>query len=273
VNTPKTQNNQRNAIVYVDYENILELLNAYHKTPLELDFFRVIQSQLKTAGLKVMDFIVYGNFEKKSTSGRHQTFLRAMGFQTRHASNNGKNSADLELTVDALRDLYRNPSIEIFVIISSDRDIIPLLKAIKYEGKLSYLISTKNGFNRVVAEYADIHAYIEDIFGIYTPAKVANTPVSFKETFEAGELTAERVERAREVARHLFNSNIWKRSTETEEPVSLTGYINVLARIVNRFPGEILNDFKVAHQLKLVTIYQSPEQRLYIKEGEKAVDS
>jgi hypothetical protein len=108
-----------NAMVYVNCENIFELLKVYyHKDPLEIGLFRVIQSRLAEAGFKVMDFIVYGNFEKKSTNGNQQTFLQAMGFQTCHASNNGKNSGDLELTVDALKDLYRKPNVDIFVIIS-----------------------------------------------------------------------------------------------------------------------------------------------------------
>lgn len=89
-----------------------------------------------------------------------------MGLQTRHASNDGKNSGDLELTVDALRVLYKNSNINFFVIISSDRDIIPLLKAIKYENKTSYVLSTQNGFNKTVAEYADFHEYIEEIFNL-----------------------------------------------------------------------------------------------------------
>ncbi|HEX3045820.1 MAG TPA: NYN domain-containing protein [Bacillota bacterium] len=258
-----------NGIVLIDYENISELLRLYGKDPLELDFFGVMQQRLKESGLSIIDWIVYSNFEKRTMPNKQQTLLRSMGFQTRQASANGKNSGDLELTVEALRILYRNPSVQVFVIVSSDRDIIPLLKAIKYEGKGSYLISTRTGFNRIVAEYADLHEYVEEIFGIHTPARVENPPVIFEETIETGEFTEERVERAREVARHLYHSHIWKRSAETEEPVSLIGYINVVARIINRLPGEILNDFKVAHQLKLVTIYQDQEQRLFLREGEE----
>jgi uncharacterized LabA/DUF88 family protein len=117
-----------NAIVFVDYENISALLKKYGKDPLEIDFFRVIQTKLKEANLHIIDFTVYGNFEKKTFNNKQQTLLRIRGLQTRHTSNNGKNSGDLELTVDAIRALYKNPSITVFVIISSDRDIIPPFK-------------------------------------------------------------------------------------------------------------------------------------------------
>jgi uncharacterized LabA/DUF88 family protein len=161
----QTKNSPLRAIIYANYENILELLKNYGKNPLEIDFFRVIQDRLAAAGLKVIDFIVYGNFEKRSSSGDHQSILQGMGLQTRHVSDNRKNSGDLELTVDALKDLYKNSNIDIFIIISSGRDIIPLLKTIKYKNKLSYVISTQNRFNQTVAQYTDFHEYIEDFLG------------------------------------------------------------------------------------------------------------
>lgn len=267
------KNGLMNAVVYVDYENISELLKKYGKDPLDIDFFKVIKVKLKESKLNIIDFIVYSNFEKKSFNNKQQTLLRTMGLQTRHASNNGKNSGDLELTVDALRALYKNPSINVFVIISSDRDIIPLLKAIKYENKVSYVLSTKNGFNQIVAEYADFHEYLEDMFGLTADMiKEEKESDEFLLGLEPVKIGEEEIERAKEVSKHFYNSHIWKKSTQHEEPINLKGYINVISRIVNRFPGEILNDFKVAHQLKYVTIYQDQNHRLYLKQGERMED-
>jgi uncharacterized LabA/DUF88 family protein len=265
------KNRQLNAMVYVDYENILELLKIYGKDPLEIDFFRVIQSRLMAAGVKIIDFLVYGNFEKKAAGGNQQTFLRAMGLQTRHASNNGKNSGDLELTVDALKDLYKNPNIDIFVIISSDRDIIPLLKAIKYENKLSYVYSTHNGFNQIVAKYADFHEYIEAIFQLALPEPVALVQDMAGGFGEADPEAAgtENIQRAREVAHYFYHSHIRARAAILGKPVSLKGYLDVVARVVKRSPESVFNDFKLAHALKYITIYRDPERGLCLKEGEQ----
>ena len=280
------KNKQRNAMVYVDYENILELLKIYQKSPLEIDFFRVIQSHLILAGIKIIDFLVYGNFEKRNAGGNHQTFLRAMGLQTRHASNHGKNSGDLELTVDALKDLYKNPNIDIFVIISSDRDIIPLLKTIKYENKLSYVFSTQNGFNQIVARYADFHEFIEPIFQLVPPEPVAfcqelaGFPIDLSSSCNNGfpgnfdkfgpeAVSAGQIKRAHEVAHYFYHSHIRAKSAILGKPVSLKGYLEVVTRVVKRSPEQVLNDFKLAHSLKLVTIYRDPERGLCIKEGEE----
>lgn len=268
----QAKNELPHAVVYTDYENIRELLKSFGKDPLEMDFFKVIQDKLTADGLNIIDFIIYGNFERKTTNCKHQTQLRAMGLQTRHACNNGKNSGDLELTVDVLKDLYKNPNINIFVMISSDRDIIPLLKAIKYENKLSYVFSTQNGFNQTVAKYADYHEYLEDIFQLdpLDPSTLLQEPTDAVIEIEDIDVKAVNpvdIGRAQEVARYFYQSNIWKRASVLGEPVSFKGYLDVITRVIHRFRGDIIADFKLAHCLKYVTIYQDPKRGLCLKQG------
>ena len=74
--------------------------------------------------------------------------------------------------------------------------------------------------------------------------------------------------RAKEVARYFYRSRIRERAAAAGEPVNLKGYLGVVARIVNRTPGEIMDDFKLAHCLKYLTIYQDPKRGLCLKEGE-----
>jgi uncharacterized LabA/DUF88 family protein len=270
----QSKNELLNAVVYADYENILELLKAFGKDPLEMDFFKVIQDKLVADGLNIVDFIIYGNFEKKQSNCKHQTYFRSLGLQTRHSCNNGKSSSDLELTVDVLKDLYKNHNINIFIMISSDRDIIPLLKAIKYENKLSFIISTQNGFNQTVAKYADSHEYIEDIFQL-EPLDPSLYQQDETETIiniddiDVKTANPMDISRAQEVARYFYQSHIWKRASLLGEPVSLKGYLDVISKVVHRFRGDILDDFKLAHCLKYVTIYQDPKRGLCLKQGIK----
>ena len=272
--TVQINNDLLNAMVYTDYENILELLKKFGKDPLKMDFFKVIQDKLVAGGLNIVDFIIYGNFEKKVSNSKYQTHFRALGLKTRHTCNNGKNSSDLELTVDVIKDLYRNQNINIFVLISSERDIIPLLKAIKYENKLSYVISTQNGFNQTVAKYADFHDYIENIFQLEPPDPAMYhqdaTEIMIKiDDFDVKALNPVDIGRAQEVARYFYRSNIWKRASVLGEPVSLKGYMDVISKVIHRFRGDILEDFKMAHCLKYVTIYQDPQRGLCLKQGVK----
>ncbi|HEX3047828.1 MAG TPA: NYN domain-containing protein [Bacillota bacterium] len=258
-----------NTIVYVDYENISELQKQVMKDAPDMEFFRIIQAKLQESRLKVIDFIVYGNFEKDSFNQRLQTLLRGRGFQTRHVVNNPNSSRDVGITVDALRTLYKNPNISVFVLIPGGREFIPLLKTFRYENKISYVLSTKNGFNQAVAEYANVHEFIEDIFQLPNP-KPQDELDELRLTTDPANLDQGQIKRAQEVSRYFYNSHIWRRSLEQAEPINLNGYIQVASRIVNRSANEILDDFKVAHLLEYVMIYQDLNRHvLYIKQGRR----
>jgi uncharacterized LabA/DUF88 family protein len=278
--------NRLSAMVYMDYENIREFLQPYGKTLLQMNFFPLILNKFKQDGLKVIDFMVYGDFERGFQRSKQQTYLRSLGLQTRQSSSNGKNTSDLELTVDTIRTLYKTPRVDVFVIIISGRDIIPLLKAIRLEGKLSYLLSTKNSFNRIVAEYADLSESIEDIFHlapveqkplaldpVLDPAFLTTTgcldPANSALTYEDAAHTSAAVERAKEVARMFYTSQIWRRAVQLNEPVNLSGYTQAITKAVRGYSGDILDSFKLAHALQFITIYHGPNQKLFIKEGAK----
>lgn len=258
-----------NACVYVDYENIFQLLKKYGTNPMQIEFFTKIKNRLRNnLQLNIIDFIVFGNFERSQLfESNHQTRLQSMGVQTRHTSNNGKNSGDLELTVYALTTLYKNKNVDVFVIISSDRDIIPLIKAIKAENKISYVITTKNGFDRIVAEYADFHEYIEDIFGLTEDMVIENSTDKLLD-YHFDTLTHEQIERAKEVSRFFYHSKIWEHYITDGVKVSLSGYAPMLTTVTSRLKEEIIDDFKVAHYLKYVTLYEDEQKGICIKEGE-----
>lgn len=57
-----------------------------------------------------------------------------------------KNSTDMALTVEIMRDLLTNPSIDLFIIASADSDYIPVMKEVKEKGK-EVIILTQNNAN------------------------------------------------------------------------------------------------------------------------------
>ncbi|MCL6589793.1 MAG: NYN domain-containing protein [Firmicutes bacterium] len=163
-----------NAVVFVDYENIYELLKQYGKDPVEINFFKIVPGKLKESNLKIIDFIIYNNPARKLLNNRQQMLLQNLGFKIRHVANCSRNSRCLKLAIDALQVLYENSRVSVFVIISNDWNFIPLMEVFKKEKKLSYVVSTKQGCNKPVAEYADFHQDLEEIFNLTTKVKVAN---------------------------------------------------------------------------------------------------
>lgn len=258
-----------NATIHIDYENIFELLRKYGTNPLEINFFPVILDKFKnTYKLNIIECVAYCNFEKKSLQGRHQTILHNLGIQTRHAASNGKNCGDLMLTVKTLTTLYKNPNIDVFVIISSDRDMIPLLEAIKYENKTTYVLSTKYGFNPVVSCYADYHEYIEDIFDLKPEMMVKETERNFDLYIMQNNHNEKDIENAKEVSRLLYSSNVWRTYEKEGNPITLKGYLKIISPKIGGDTGQVIRYFELAHHYKYITIYEDQNKGLCLKKGD-----
>ncbi|AFM40483.1 hypothetical protein Desaci_1467 [Desulfosporosinus acidiphilus SJ4] len=260
--------------VFIDYENIFKRLQSYGKTPTQIDFFNVINKRLEEQyALNIVDNIAYCNFERTEMfDSNHQTELQSIGLQTRHTSNNGKNSADLEMTVDALKTLYKNPKIEVFILISCDRDLIPLIKAIKEENKISFVLSTKNGFDKIVTKYADFHEYIEDIFNLSKEIQVlvgqeltGDKILDSANAINIEELQQEVIDNAKNVSGLLYKSDKWRK--HDINPVGLIGYSQLLTNKLSKLRDDVVEYFKCAHALKYVEIYIGEDKQLYLREG------
>ena len=271
-----------NTKVYVDFENIYTILKKSGHDPLEIGFFEVLRRKMEAEGMYINDFIVYANFEQAPLN-KYQTVLRKMGFATRHSAIEGKNCGDLELAVDALRDLYTNQNLDIFVIITNDRDFTPLLKSISAENKISYVFSTKSSFNPVLLNFSAFHMYLEDLFNLgdlETPVTSVKTLTVNQDLIDpavtdplgagAPTIDQDQIARAREVAFYFYRSKIWRKSSLDGKPITLKGYLDVIIRVLKRSADELLSDFRLAHSLKYLTIFQDQHKGECITQGEYA---
>jgi uncharacterized LabA/DUF88 family protein len=67
-----------------------------------------------------------------------------------------KNGTDIKLTIEIMKDLFTNQSVETFIIASADTDYIPVIKEIKEQGKEVILLKDKNTYlNSVLKDAAD----------------------------------------------------------------------------------------------------------------------
>ena len=160
-----------NATIYVDYENISGLLDSYGVDPLMV--FPVIFDKFKSQyELNVIECVAYGNFEKKPLHGKQLTALKDLGVTTRHLPCQGQNCGRLMLTADIAEPSDKNSHIDVFVLSSNDSEMIPVLKAFKYENKFTYMLSSKFDRNPAVPRYADCHEYIEDILNLNSASTI-----------------------------------------------------------------------------------------------------
>lgn len=87
-----------------------------------------------------------------------------------------KNSVDMNLCVDAMKALFANDNIARFVLITGDRDFIPLVNSIRQQGKEVIVIGIGGAASTHLAQSADEFVFYEQIVGkSATPAQKPKT--------------------------------------------------------------------------------------------------
>lgn len=258
----------KNVAIYVDYENVYKRVKEYGYHVVEdLDLFVNISEKFKSAGFNIVKYVAFANFEDRDFSVLDQTRIHNFGVDVRHCSLDGKSSTDMELVVEVMTDLYNISNIDVFVIISNDRDYIPLVSAIKSKSKTTYTISTKVGFNDMVNVFSDYHQYLEDLLLIEPEVVINDVGIPINR------ITEEMRNKAKEVCQMLYNSNYWKKFIDEGEPVSLRGYSTVINKNIwkKETVSRIERYFHAAHTLEFVQLYKEGD-KLFFKEGSKMTE-
>ncbi|MGM0806462.1 MAG: NYN domain-containing protein [Bacillota bacterium] len=85
---------------------------------------------------------------------------------------NRKNAGDIELSLDALETALKHPEIKEFVIISADKDMIPLMNRLNYYDKYVHLIYLEAAIanDKLVLNFANQQTSIESLLNLETPS-------------------------------------------------------------------------------------------------------
>lgn len=204
------------SIVFMDYDNVwISCSENYKINILDINFVSKLMEHLHNKDYFITEVIAYGNFDNgRMASDRHQTMLQMSGVQTRHVMN-GKDSADIAIVCDALEKLYlTNPDIDVFVIVTCDRDITSLINKIKSRGKIVYLIPlTINIDWDVMKNYNDDYDWFEKIIKIEYQEPTTKTELD-EDTFMK-ELSNEERKRTNEINLSLFSNSVLLRKYST----------------------------------------------------------
>ena len=76
-----------------------------------------------------------------------------------------KNSVDMNLCIDAMKTLFTNPNISKYVLVTGDRDFIPLVNSIRQQGKEVYIIGIGGAASTHLAQSADEFVFYEQLIG------------------------------------------------------------------------------------------------------------
>ena len=88
-----------------------------------------------------------------------------------------KNSVDMNLCIDAMKTLFTNPNISRYVLVTGDRDFIPLVNSIRQQGKEVYIIGIGGAASTHLAQSADEFVFYEQLIGKQPGGSAAATAI------------------------------------------------------------------------------------------------
>lgn len=162
-----------NVAVFIDYENVYKTLLYKYTNVLRLAFFEKLRIWCKDNAKRIVKMAVYCNFDNKDLhESYHQSILQLYGVETIHTANQGKNYADLKITIDVMTSIYSNNNIDEFFIMTNDKDMTPLLNIIRANKRNVSIITTSDSYNETLVAFSDNHIKLEGIVAIPIEHKV-----------------------------------------------------------------------------------------------------
>ncbi len=163
--------NQSETAIFWDYENVKD--SARHMTGTKAPLAESIVEYSRSQGhLRVKT--VYANWRRENEVVA-QT-LYSMGFEPIHVSLKKTNSVDVKLTVDCLNTAYRYPEIEHFLIVTADKDFIPLVNALRALEKRVTLIGRAETASDQLILSADAFISLEELLASKFAPQPATAP-------------------------------------------------------------------------------------------------
>ncbi|MEP7199197.1 MAG: NYN domain-containing protein [Chloroflexota bacterium] len=146
--------------VFIDFENIyISVLAEYDVNP---DFEALIEKAEAFGRVSVAqayaDWTPYSHY----INSLHAYQIDPMYVPAYHYGEGGKqkggaikNSVDMFLCINAMKMLYSHPNIQTFVLVTGDRDFVPLVKTIREFGKRAVVIGVAGAASSHLAQSAD----------------------------------------------------------------------------------------------------------------------
>ncbi|MGK7910977.1 MAG: NYN domain-containing protein [Synechococcus sp.] len=144
--------------VFWDYENIKAPFQG-EKAPLA----EALVGYASGVGA-VRTKMIYSNWRREHE--KTSRFFYSLGFEPIHVDMGKTNSVDLKLAVDSLSIAYQNPDIETFILVTGDKDFVPLVNGLRDAGKTVVLVgrasTTSSHLVSSADEFVDVSTLVDE---------------------------------------------------------------------------------------------------------------
>ncbi|MDP7110402.1 MAG: NYN domain-containing protein [Myxococcota bacterium] len=122
--------------VFVDFDNLrFGVPDPYPKTDSALEILLQMQRRLEREGQQILIRRAYADWEGDGLQGVQGQLSLMSYLPVFVLGQPGKNSADLEMSLDCMDILLSRDDVERFVLVAGDRDFIPIVRRIIEAGK------------------------------------------------------------------------------------------------------------------------------------------
>lgn len=164
--------------IFIDYENIhWSLKEQFSARPAPEKLISVLKEFCDEHFHGQVVFHAFADFDLEEFHGV-QTKLQQKAVLTHHvygktiSSQVRKNASDIELSLEAQEAALRDASIDNFVIIGGDRDMIPLLRRLRVLNKPFYVIGVEKSTSRDLIEFTEGEfTPLEELLGLIPDEK------------------------------------------------------------------------------------------------------
>lgn len=165
-----SEQNRNDVAVFIDFENV------YVGVRDKLDAnpnFEIIMERCNELGRCILarayaDWYRYPRITSALYANNIEPMYVPTYYYDKDAGRTGrpiKNSADMNLCIDAMRTLFMMPGLKTFVLVTGDRDFIPLVHAIRQHGKDVVIIGVGGAASSHLAQSADEFIFYEHLVG------------------------------------------------------------------------------------------------------------
>lgn len=140
----------RGAAMFIDFENLEGGLQAEQSPdPLQdaLDSVLVVRQCLRDTGTRLYVGRAYGSWSTPPTANVSRRFQKNGITAVKVFLQRGKNSADIELSLDAQEALFRNRMVDRFILFGGDRDYGPVARRIHERGKVLIAVGARSAMS------------------------------------------------------------------------------------------------------------------------------
>ncbi len=162
--------------LFVDFENLrLGVPEPHAKTDTAIDVLNKLLHRLEKEGKRVLIRRAYADWEGEGLEGV-QGQLSLMSFLPVYVLGlAGKNSADLEMSLDCMDILLSRDDVERFILVAGDRDFIPIVRRVVEAGKQVRVAAFRASTSADLVEVAGRRNFIDVGRFLETPNRMSAT--------------------------------------------------------------------------------------------------